>query len=102
MISFGYKIYENTTAGTVSLEAFEESTYSTIKSIDLTLVLYQGRIVVPFVFGGLAWKAYEVDEFSESRGSRHLSISGESVWNAGGGLAVNLTERFSLKYSKTF
>ena len=98
----GLKIFDSNDGVSVSLENFSETTLSTIKSLDLTIVLYQGQLIVPFVFGGIAWKSYDVSEYSDTKGYRSYSPETDPVWNAGGGLAITLSERFSLKVSKSF
>lgn len=69
-------------------------------SIDLTLVLYNGDLVVPYVFGGLAHKRYT--SAKEIMGVRSENSHPGFVVPAGGaGVGIRLNSDFSLKFFHT-
>lgn len=85
--------------------AFTERTYDIADSFDLTLVLYNGEVVAPFILGGLILKTRDykrtregaVGEPNESTHDRSFTPSP----NLGGGMHVRLNRQFSLKFQYT-
>mgnify|MGYP003683318259 CR=1 FL=1 len=86
-------------SGTIYYE-FEDNTDIVTNSVDLTAILYPGRIS-PFVFGGVARRDYYTEvryPGSESKGETTLP----AVPNYGLGFAVQLNRSFSLKITRTY
>lgn len=70
----------------------------TSNSIDLTLIIYYGKIVVPFIQGGAIIKDYAVTDTIAGLSSSS-SIQSPPVPNAGIGTNIVLNRNFSLKLS---
>ncbi len=71
-------------------------------AIDLTVVLYQGQIFTPFIFGGGVCKRFRINN---KVGDQHDAYSDKSecpLPNGGFGLAINLNQNFSLRFSRTY
>jgi hypothetical protein len=95
-------------AGAERYGKFASLSKSKTNSVDLTIVLYAGDIITPYIFGGIAQKSYDIETQSQ-----YVNESGEVV-NAvektqvsfptpsgGAGLAIRLSQKFSLKMSHT-
>lgn len=96
----GYK-FTKTASGEVGYYQFESNVKTISNSVDLTLVLYQGELLTPFIFGGIACKKYQVKAL-DLEGRTEYETPDCPVPNGGFGLAIALSERFSLRFSKTY
>ncbi|SMF72928.1 hypothetical protein SAMN06296036_12746 [Pseudobacteriovorax antillogorgiicola] len=79
---------------------FEDNTDIVTNSIDLTAILYHGR-VSPFVFGGVARRDY----FTEVRypgSTTKFRETLKAVPNYGLGIAIHLNRHFRLKITQTY
>lgn len=75
-----------------------QKTIVTSNSIDLTLIIYYGKLFVPYIQGGFIIKEYKVIDTIAGISST-ATIQGEPVPNAGAGLNIMLNRNFSLKLS---
>lgn len=79
---------------------FRSRSHIIANAVDLTLILYAGDIVTPFVFGGISVKNYNT-EMVQADGTReklHLTLPGPQ---GGAGLSIRLNQKFSLKLTYT-
>lgn len=79
---------------------FRSLSQVTSNSVDLTLILFAGDYVTPFVFAGLSVKNYSTDaiESDGTRESMRLTYPGPQ---GGAGLGIRLNQKFSLKITYT-
>jgi hypothetical protein len=83
---------------------YKSRTHVTANSIDLTVILYPGEVVVPFLLGGVIVKSYETES---TRGTGDDAVVEKAVYpsgpvpNIGGGLSFRLSKQFSLKLQYT-
>ncbi len=84
------------------------NTYSYFKSrsnissngVDLTLVLYNGEIITPYVFCGVTQKHYVITTVEADGTTDHFDMTQPGP-QAGMGLGIRLNQKFSLKISYT-
>ena len=80
------------------LYEFRRSTSLEIaNSVELTIILYYGRVFIPYLQIGLVKKDYIFTQGDVTR-----SVSLPPIPNGGFGLGVRLNRNFSLKLSQTF
>ena len=77
----------------------ERSINSYANSIDLTVILYYGRIFVPYVQTGFVKKEYYISSSIENITIDPVRLSLAPVPNAGAGLGIIINKNFSLKLS---
>lgn len=85
---------------------YYSKTHIVSNSVDLTLILYEGDVVVPFIQGGAVIKTYT---FQTETVKRDGSVEAEKtgpvpfgpVPNLGAGLGIRLNRQFTLKLSYT-
>jgi hypothetical protein len=75
-----------------------QKTFVTSNSVDLTIIIYYGKLLVPYIQGGLIIKEYQVID-TLAGVSSSASIQSPPVPNAGAGLNIVLNRNFSLKIS---
>jgi Outer membrane protein beta-barrel domain len=98
---------QGSTTGYHQLSGTENYTYFKTKSnvssngVDLTLCLYNGEIVTPYIFGGITNKHY-IMSTTEADGSTTLLDKSKPGPQGGVGLGIRLNEKFSLKLSETW
>lgn len=71
------------------------------QSVDLTIVLYAGDVFMPYIFVGAGTKNYDILNQTENKEDEHIKASVPVSPNAGAGLGIRLSQRFSLKFSYT-
>lgn len=97
----GYQDY--TSGSSVLLYKIDSKTLTRIHSIDLIGVLYNGRFFVPFIFGGVAYKLYNMEyENAAVTGKYKVDKKLGPVENFGCGISIALSSNFSLKVSNTW
>ncbi len=110
-ISYSYKYgvektqgYQDYVSGdTVYLYKTSSKTLTRIHAIDLIGVLYNGTYFVPFIFGGAAYKLYDMKYENEAvSGVYKVSKKLGPVENFGCGLSIALSSNFSLKVTNTW
>ncbi len=103
--TYGRQEYRDA-SGSLLLPKFENTVTISQYSLDLTVVLYNGQLVTPYVFGGAAKKSYKYSLFHEYDNLGEPIVvkvqPKEWVWNAGIGLQMLLSTRLSLKLSYSF
>ena len=101
----GKKEYEDAN-GAITYPEFRNTSKITQYSLDLTVVLYNGSIPSPYIFGGMAKKGYEYRIYNEYDNLGEEAVfklpPKQWVWNAGIGTQVLLSSRLSLKVSYSF
>ncbi len=93
----GYYLNETTQ----SYDYSEEKTVSMANSIDLTIILYDGAIFVPYVQAGIVKKDYIITQAINQGAADRESYSFPPAPNGGIGLSVRLNRNFSLDLSYT-
>jgi hypothetical protein len=79
---------------------FRSLSHVTANAVDLTMILYGGEIVTPFVFAGITVKHYSTD-MQEADGTReHMELSYPGP-QGGAGVGIRLNQKFSLKLTYT-
>ena len=78
-----------------------EKTESIANSIDLTIILYYGKVFVPFVQVGIVKKDYIITQALEDQAAIVEKIPTAPVPSGGLGLAIRLNKNFSLRLSHT-
>lgn len=79
---------------------FKESTYVIADSLDLTLVLYNGELIAPYLLGGLILKTIDY-KINRADGKRDHVRGFAPGPNLGGGLHIRLNRKFALKLQYT-
>lgn len=79
---------------------FESLSHVTSNAIDLTLILYSGDILTPFIFAGVNVKHYSTDNKEADGTHEHLDITYPGP-QGGAGLSIRLNQKFSLKVTYT-
>ena len=77
----------------------ERSVQSYANSIDFTIILYYGRVFVPYVQTGMVKKDYYITSSIENVTIAPVKLALAPVPNAGMGLGIILNKNFSLKLS---
>jgi hypothetical protein len=79
---------------------YSSRTHNISNSLDLTLILYEGDTIAPFLLGGGVMKSYE---FVTRKGDTETKDKAKvgPIPNYGGGLAIRLNKSFSLKFTYT-
>ena len=111
-ISYSYKYAIEKTKGyqdyTSGNELYLVKTSSRVltrtHAIDLIGVLYNGKYFVPFIFGGAAYKLYNMKYENAAVGSGVYNVSKKlgPVENFGCGISIALSQNFSLKVTNTW
>jgi hypothetical protein len=92
----GYKNKEETN----TYVYFESLSHVTSNDVDLTLILYAGDIVTPFIFAGVGVRHY-VTDMQEADGTReHMDFVYPGP-QGGAGLSIRINQKFSLKLTYT-
>jgi len=94
----GYEQDEDTKEIQYSETKMNLSSYS----LDLSIILYPGDVFVPYVFGGLVIK--NLSSRKEFPNSPPIIRDGKGIpdWQGGAGVGLRFSERFTLKYSRTW
>lgn len=79
----------------------EEKTVSMANSIDLTIILYDGTIFVPYIQVGIVKKDYIITQAVNQGSADRESYSFPPAPNGGIGLSIRLNRNFSLDLSYT-
>jgi Outer membrane protein beta-barrel domain len=79
---------------------FKSRSHITSNGVDLTLVLYNGEVITPFVFLGVTQKHYVVST-TEDDGTTDTMDLTQPGPEGGVGLGIRLSEKFSLKLTYT-
>jgi len=87
-------------AATSTFVYFQTLSHVTSNAIDLTLILYGGEVVTPFIFAGLAVKHYIVDTKEADGTVEHLDMPHPGP-QGGAGLSIRLNQKFALKLTYT-
>lgn len=75
-----------------------EQTLMVANSVDLTIILYYGRLLVPYIQLGTVKKFYDISTINEYN-PRTNQISTPMVPNGGVGVGVRINRNFSVKLS---
>jgi hypothetical protein len=106
MVGYTHRQELSSTVGYQQLEGTNTFVYSktlshvTSNAVDLTLILYGGDIVTPFVFAGLAVKHYMIDTTLDGQEPQHVSMPHYGP-QGGAGLSIRLNQKFSFKLTYT-
>ena len=104
-VTSGEKEYEDS-SGAITYPDFKNTSKITQYSLDLTVVLYNGAVASPYIFGGMAKKGYEYRIYNEYDNLGEEIVfklpPKQWVWNAGVGTQILLSSRLSLKVSYSF
>jgi hypothetical protein len=106
MVGYTHRQELSSTVGYQQLEAASTFVYSktlshvTTNAVDLTLILYGGDVVTPFVFAGLAVKHYMIDTTQDGQEPQHVSMPHYGP-QGGAGLSIRLNQKFSFKLTYT-
>lgn len=87
--------------GTTNYTYFKTKSNVSSNGVDLTLCLYNGEIVTPYIFAGLTSKHY-IMSTTEADGSTSTMDRVKPGPQGGVGLGIRLNEKFSLKLSETW
>ena len=79
---------------------FQSRSHVVSNGIDLTLVLYSGEIITPFIFAGYALKQYTTDMQEADGTTEHMYLPMPSP-EGGAGISIKLNQKFSLKVTYT-
>jgi hypothetical protein len=93
----GYYLNESTK----SYDYSEEKTVSIANSIDLTIILYDGTLFVPYIQIGFVKKHYTIKQSVNNGATEKESYSFPPAPNGGIGLSIRLNRNFSLDLSYT-
>ncbi len=75
------------------------STLTLANSVDLTLILYQGDVVVPYLMAGAIVKTYKFTRQLENGPKESATLPSPPVPNLGAGVGIRLNKDFTLKLS---
>ncbi len=106
MVGYTHRQELSSTVGYQQLEGTSTFVYSntlshvTTNAVDLTLILYGGDIVTPFVFAGLAVKHYMIDTRQDGQEPQRVSMPHYGP-QGGAGLSIRLNQKFSFKLTYT-
>ncbi len=92
----GYQLKE----ATKQYVYFESLSHVTSNAVDLTLILYAGDIVTPFIFAGVNVKHYSTDNKEADGTHEHLDLVYPGP-QGGAGIGIRLNQKFSLKVTYT-
>lgn len=70
-------------------------------SVDLTVVLYAGDVLMPYVFVGAGRKNYNIVNQTEGQEDDVIKLTMPFSPNGGAGIGIRMSQRFSLKFSYT-
>lgn len=70
-------------------------------SVDLTIVLYAGEVFMPYIFVGAGRKSYDIINQVQDKDDEHIKIGLPPMPNGGAGIGIQMSRRFSLKFSHT-
>jgi hypothetical protein len=87
-------------ADTKEYTAIKSKSHVVSHSVDLTAVLYAGEIFTPYVFVGMGVKSYNIENKEGDKPAEKISVAIPNP-NGGAGMAVRLTQKFSLKLTYT-
>lgn len=79
---------------------FESLSHVKSNSVDLTLILYAGEIITPFIFAGVTVKQYSTDMQEADGTHEHMELTYPGP-QGGAGLGIRLNQKFSLKITYT-
>ena len=103
-ISSGYKDTSTSTEPTTATSTYVEfysRTHIVSNSLDLTLILYEGQIFLPYLTLGAVVKNYRFETQEEGQASEIRKGSMGPVPNVGGGIGFRLNKDFTLKFAFT-
>ncbi len=95
----GYKDISGQNDDAVWAEYYSK-TNETTNSLDLTLVLYHGQIITPYIFVGMASKSYMVSSVTDGVG-RSAPFIPPPTPTSGAGFGLRINRQFSIKFSHT-
>lgn len=81
----------------IIVENTKSSIHQISNSIDLTLILYEGTLITPYINGGVVFKNYRITSSS----SENKAVVLPPQPSGGVGLGIMLSREFSLKISYT-
>ncbi len=96
--------FTNSTTGESGLENFTSNQTMVMQSIDLTLAPIASERVMPYIFGGIAHKEYEIWRRFEyyNLGRKNYDSDGFPTWNAGIGFAFGISANMQFKVSHSW
>jgi len=106
MVGYTHRQELSSTVGYQQIEGTQIFVYSktlshvTTNALDLTLILYGGEIVTPFIFAGLAIKHYVIDTMAAGESPQRASMPHYGP-QGGAGLSIRMSQKFSFKLTYT-
>jgi hypothetical protein len=103
-MSSGYQDTSTDEGSTTTVPNYIEvysRTHIISNSLDLTLILYEGQIFLPYLTLGAVVKNYRFDTQQEGQASEIRKGSVGPVPNVGGGIGFRLNKDFTLKFAFT-
>ena len=103
-ISSSYKDTSTEAGSTATAPNYVEvysRTHIVSNSLDLTLILYEGQVFLPYLTLGAVVKNYRFDTQEEGQASELRKGSVGPVPNVGGGIGFRLNKDFTLKFAFT-
>ena len=76
---------------------FQNKVHTMSNSVDLTIYLYRGQILTPYIFGGFGLKNYRVESKEQYTEPTTDEYNGIPSINGGAGFSIKIDQRFSLK-----
>jgi hypothetical protein len=92
-----YVLISDADPNNIIVENTKSSIHQTSNSLDLTLVLYEGALITPYINGGVVFKNYRIT----SSDADNKSVVLPPQPSGGFGLGIMLSREFSLKISYT-
>ena len=90
------KVVDN---GETKYTDYSERSMFTMKSVDLTIILYQGDVFIPYIFGGVARIESKTKiVYAEKEPENNESVA-PIVPTGGAGFGLRLNKQFTLKFS---
>jgi hypothetical protein len=86
--------------GTNIFVQYKTLSHVTTNAMDLTLILYGGEIVTPFIFAGLAVKHYVIDSVQAGQDPQRVSMPHYGP-QGGAGVSIRMSQKFSFKLTYT-
>lgn len=82
-----------------SYTKYSERSIFTMKSIDLTLILYSGELFMPYIFGGVARIETQTKLITDDGDPQYTTSIAPMVPTGGAGFGLRLNKQFTLKFS---
>lgn len=102
--SLGYSTLKSSTAENCNnasdCEYYETEAHTSTNSVDLTVILYNGEIFVPYVMGGIAYKTF-TSKTVKAETTKEVGPYSYPAPQGGFGMGIRLNKQFTLKVSHT-